>query len=90
MIKGTPLRLTCDAIFRAALSSRLGYIVHTNNAFRCRKILYSYRDEIRDPSFAQIQIKISPDDTEYDLWLLNTGDQTAPAITSNGEAEIQL
>lgn len=57
-------------IFRTACDSQYGVIVRTDNAALARVVFYDVRKEIGDVEFNQLVIRVSPDDTEHELWLI--------------------
>lgn len=68
------LDLICAAAFEAAKASQIGYIVESNSAFRARMKLYNWRAENAPHEYATIQLKLSPDNPEHDIWLINLPD----------------
>lgn len=60
----------CAAIFRAAADATTGLVLRTNDAARARLMLYEARRTLGDAEFNQLMIRVSPDDTEHELWLI--------------------
>jgi len=59
------------AILQAAVTSAFGLRLRVSNPVRARQALYRFRKEFGDPSFEDLMLKVSPDDPEGELWLLN-------------------
>lgn len=66
----TDLELQCVAILRAALDEEYGIAVHTNDPFRARATLYRVRQLTADTEFAHLTIRVSPDNTENEIWIV--------------------
>jgi hypothetical protein len=64
------LELQCLAILQTAATSEVGIVVRTNDAARARLILYKVRKDVGDVELSSIAIRVSPDDSEHELWLL--------------------
>jgi hypothetical protein len=71
----TALEIAASAILRSASQASTGLIVRVigspNPALRAKAILYRFRKELNDPTLDGIQIRLSPDNPETELWLLN-------------------
>jgi hypothetical protein len=70
----------CLAVLQAASTSALGIVVRTNNPASARQKLYNFRKDLGDPTFADIHIRVSPDDSEHELWLLRHSPAAAPTV----------
>jgi hypothetical protein len=57
-------------ILNAALTSALGIVVRTNDAAKARATLYRVRKLLGDVELGQLQIRVSPDDSEHELWII--------------------
>lgn len=80
-LKLSPLDLQCIAILREALSATYGVVVATSNAARARTAFYAARNKIRDSELAQLQIRVSPDDSEGELWIIRAQPTVSLAAT---------
>jgi hypothetical protein len=85
----TALELAARDILEAAASSATGIrcriltpvgIDSVTPTLRAKQVLYRFRRELGDPRYAQIQIRLSPDDPDNELWLIRTGDTSAADI----------
>ena len=68
----TPVELQCIEIMRSALTATYGLVVFTNDAAKARATFYRARQLLGDREFSTLQIRVSPDDSEHELWLLRT------------------
>ena len=75
----TMLDLQCHAILTAATSAELGIVVTTDDPIRARASLYKFRSSFPDPSFAEVQIRVSPNDSEREIWLIKK-EAVAPTV----------
>lgn len=64
----SPHELQCLVILQAAASATLGLVITTNNPFKARAALYDARKG--DPSLASLHIRVSPNDSEHELWII--------------------
>jgi|HubBroStandDraft_4_1064222.scaffolds.fasta_scaffold1116140_2 hypothetical protein len=62
----------CVAVLNAAASAELGLVIRTNDPVRARTALYSARLKIADTELQGLQIRVSPNDPEGEIWLINT------------------
>lgn len=67
----TNLELQCATILREARSATHGVVVLTNDPAKARATFYRVRKMLGDVDLAEIQIRVSPNDTEHELWLIN-------------------
>lgn len=58
------------AIMQAAVNSRHGITVPTNDPQRCRLALYATRRLVGDVEFNKLIARVSPDNSEGELWLV--------------------
>lgn len=67
----------------ATLESPLGTIWRASHstdapmispALRAEQILYRFRKELGDPELLKIQIRLSPDDPDHEIYLIKQGD----------------
>lgn len=65
----------CAAIFRSAADASTGIVVRTDDAARARVMLYEARKLLGDVEFNQLMIRVSPDDTEHELWIIRNAAQ---------------
>lgn len=66
----TPLEQQCFTILTAAASASVGIVVHTNNPFKARAALSRAKRELGDTEMVPLTIRVSPDDSEHELWVL--------------------
>jgi|HubBroStandDraft_2_1064218.scaffolds.fasta_scaffold437544_2 hypothetical protein len=66
----TPLDLQCTMLLQTASSTALGLVVVTNDPIRARATLYRVRRTLDDPTLASLQIRVSPDNAEHEIWLV--------------------
>lgn len=64
------LDIQCHAVLTAAASADIGIVVNTNNPVKARASIYAFRKALADPSFADIHIRVSPNDSEHELWVI--------------------
>lgn len=79
----TALDLNCHAILLAASTAELGIVVTTNDVNKARGSLYRFRRELGDPSYAGIQIRVSPNDAMRELWLIRLPSANASVAQAN-------
>lgn len=61
------LECPTGAVFRAQHSGEVPLITPS---LRAQQILYRFRKELDDPDLLKIQIRLSPDDPDHELWLI--------------------
>ena len=72
----SPLDLQCLTILQEAISSEFGLVIRTSDPMKARASLYKARKDLVsvgfpvDPAMAFLQIRVSPDDSENEVWLL--------------------
>jgi hypothetical protein len=66
----TVLELQCLAIWKEALGASVGLRVGTNDPTRARAQMYKVRTMIGDVDLSSLMIRVSPDDTEGEIWIL--------------------
>lgn len=69
----SPLQIAASKVLYAAVAAEVGIVVRTESALRAKAILYRFRQEIGDPILSSIQIRLSPDDPDHELWLIKLG-----------------
>ena len=76
----TALEITALAALRATADCEVGMIFRVELAqgtemmtpsLRAKQVLYRFRKELGDERFLKIQIRLSPDDPDNELWLIN-------------------
>jgi hypothetical protein len=60
----------CHAILYAALGAELGIVLRTNNPVKARATLYTARRTLGDTELANLQIRVSPNDSEHEIWII--------------------
>jgi hypothetical protein len=73
--------MQCYAVLQAALESDIGIAVRTNNPTKARQAIYNFRKELGDTIYEDIQIRVSPDNTENELWLIRRRKASATSVT---------
>lgn len=77
----TALELTALNALITAADTEVGMIFRVEQAptvemvtpsLRAKQMLYRFRKDFGDPRFVAIQIRLSPDDPDNELWLINT------------------
>jgi len=77
----TLIEIAALTILDACIASQHGIIVKIEKresddvntpALRAKQILYRFRKENGNPEYLNIQIRLSPDDPDTELWLLKT------------------
>lgn len=66
----TPLEIQCHTILLAASTAEFGLVVKTNDPYRARASLYGFRTKLGDPELATLQIRVSPNDSEQEIWII--------------------
>lgn len=64
------LELQCHAVLSAAASSELGIVIQTQSPQKARNSLYTFRKSFGDPTFNDLHIRVSPNDSEHELWII--------------------
>ena len=100
----TILSSLADSILRAALAEELFLVVRVHSgpdvvtpALRARQILYRFRNEFPDPAFRELQIRLSPQNPDTELWVgrFKTPDAIEPVpqqefMTPSGAAVVDV
>jgi hypothetical protein len=68
----SPLGIMCEAALSAGADAQTGYRIGTEDSFQARMLLYKFRSKYPNAKYANLQIRISPDNPEYELWILNS------------------
>ena len=58
------------AILYEALSAEFGLVLRTNDPTKARATLYTARRELGDTELAPLMIRVSPNDSEHEIWLI--------------------
>ena len=66
----TPQEQQCISILNSAATSTYGIVVKTSNAMKTRAALYRARIIIGDSEMKKLQIRVSPDDSEHEVWII--------------------
>ena len=67
-------------ILDAAATAPLGIVVSTNDPYKARATIYTTRQKLGNPLYAEIQIKVSPDNPEREIWLIRKDQMAAIAL----------
>lgn len=76
----TPLDLACFSALKSAAESPFGVVLRVESppdrstsspALRAKQSLYALRKTLADPIFDRLQIRLSPDDPDKELWIIN-------------------
>jgi hypothetical protein len=70
--------INCLVILQAAWASPLGIVVTTNAPLKARAALYDARKH--DPELSMLHIRVSPNDSEHEIWIIKR--QAAPALNA--------
>ncbi len=76
----TAQQLQCHTILTAAASAGIGLVIKTNNPAKARQAIYNFRTQFPDPTFADLMIRVSPDDSETELWILQKTKANSPTL----------
>ena len=60
----------CLTILQAAASAEIGLCIKTNDPYKARASLYRFRKDLGDHELKQLQIRVSPNDSEGELWII--------------------
>jgi hypothetical protein len=74
----------CAMILNEAKSTAHGLVVRTSDAYRARATFYRVRRMVGDIELSKLQIRVSPDDSEHELWIIRL-DAVAPTFNINAE-----
>lgn len=66
----TALDINCHMVLMAASTAELGIVLTTNDPPKARACLYKFRRDFGDPTFADLHIRVSPNNAEGELWIL--------------------
>lgn len=64
------LEMQCVTILQAAASAEYGIVLKTNDPAKARATLYRVRKDLGDTELAKLMIRVSPDDSEGELWII--------------------
>lgn len=78
----------CLSVLQAAASSAVGLCIRTNNAFKARAELYRFRKDFGDPELRSLQIRVSPNDSENELWILRPDKINAVTVSLSTSANL--
>jgi hypothetical protein len=82
------LELQCANILYQAAQAEIGLIIRTDNVIKARAALYRFRNSLNDPELAKLSIRVSPDDSEHQLWLLSNKNVVSLDLTKTEESEL--
>lgn len=71
----TSLELHCIALWRLAADAATGLIIATNDPARARITMYNARKLCGDSDFDNLMIRVSPDDSEHQIWIIHNASQ---------------
>lgn len=75
------LDMQCHTVLLAAASAEVGLVLRTNDPYRARASLYRFRNAIGDAELRGLQIRVSPDDSEHEIWIIRQASPTT-AVTA--------
>lgn len=84
----TMQEVQCSTILYAAASAEIGIVVRTDNPIKARAALYRLRNLLNDPELASLSIRVSPEDSEKQLWILSNKNTLGVAL--NPQESTQL
>ena len=73
------LDMQCLTVLQAAAAAEIGLCVKTNDPYKARASLYRFRKSLGDATLATLQIRVSPNDSEGEIWILRNPN----AVVSN-------
>jgi hypothetical protein len=79
----TGLEQQCLTVLQAAASATVGLCIKTNDPYRARASLYRFRKEFGDQTLSILQIRVSPTDSEHEIWIIRP--TSAQAVTIRPE-----
>lgn len=86
----TALREQSAAILNRALLAEIGIIVRTDNAMRAKAVLYRFRKELGDPNLMKLQLRLSPDAPDTDIWVFRGEAEPSEAEPNSSSDGIPL
>lgn len=84
------LEMQALTVLEAAAALPLGLVLRTNDSYRARQILYRFRRD--NAALRCIQIRLSPNDPDHELWLIRqeaTAESAAESALSSA-ADLEL
>lgn len=78
----TQLDMQCLTILQAAACADIGLCVKTNDPYKARASLYKFRKDIGDVTLTSLQIRVSPNDSEGEIWILRNQQQANVVINA--------
>jgi len=69
-------------VLYSAIESPHGIIVRTNDTMRARQLLYKFRKDLNDPNLNLLKIRLSPHDTDHELWIIKSTVDPETKITT--------
>jgi hypothetical protein len=82
------LETQCAHILNTAKDATFGIIVKTNNPTKARAAFYRTRKLLGDVELDPLHIRVSPDDSEGELWIIRRSE--APSFDLGTVVEDQL
>jgi hypothetical protein len=79
------LETQCAMILQSFLSSTCGQVLRTNDPIKARATLYRVRKLLGDSELASLHIRVSPDDSEHELWLVKRSAMPDLSLTAGGD-----
>ena len=86
----TALELTAYNALRAAAEAEVGVVIRAEQppssermiavALRAKQVLYRFRKEFGEARFLALQIRLSPDDPDNELWLIKAALSLDPSL----------
>lgn len=73
--------IQCSIVLTSASTAAHGLVVYTNDAARARAMLYRVRRMLGDITLKNLQVRVSPDDSEHELWIVRR--ETMPNFNPN-------
>jgi len=64
-------------VLYAALAAEVGLVVKVESTLRAKAVLYALRKRLGDPALDVLQVRLSPDDPDHELWLVKMGTEGA-------------
>jgi hypothetical protein len=70
-------------ILQQAASAEYGIAIRTSDPYRARTELYNARKELNDPTLTGLQIRVSPDNPNGEIWLLRSTNSVTVSLVSS-------
>lgn len=76
------LDMQCLTVLEAARDSDIGLCIKTNDPYKARASLYKFRKDLGDVTLTSLQIRVSPNNSENEIWILKPNLGATVAVNS--------